>query len=152
MKLKYLMPIIISIIIGILFGKIIFNQYKKNIDTVFNEETSIYILQQGSYKNEDAMYEGARKVSNFLYVKEDNLYKVYVCITKEKEIALKVKGIFEVLGNDIYIKETSNIDDKFIKSLNIYNQNIEATDKKEEILDTCRDVLKIYEEMIKRTL
>lgn len=66
---NYIVPIILSLIVGFISAKFMFNQYEyqTSIETVFKKQTKIYLIQQGVYSSMDAS-EGSFKEFSVLYL------------------------------------------------------------------------------------
>jgi predicted nucleotide-binding protein (sugar kinase/HSP70/actin superfamily) len=148
MRVKMFIPIILSILVGYLFGNIIFKKYNHNIIDVFNETTKVYFLQQGVYSSVDSMQKNTKSLKNYIYTKDNNYYRVYVAITKDVENANKLKEIFTNLGNDIYVKEMSVSNNNFVNILEQYDKLINATDDSNSIIDIVKEILVKYKELV----
>lgn len=150
MKSKIIMPTIISLMIGSYLGYLIFNQYKNNtIETAFNEETKIYFLQQGVYSSIESINENTKLISDYIYFKDDEQYRVYVGITTNNDNANKIKQIFNNKNYDIYIKEMSISDEAFVEKLKQYDELIKATTDEAVILGIVKQILNEYELVVK---
>lgn len=148
MKLRFILPIIISILIGYGFGKIIFNNYTQNIDQVFSESSKIYLLQQGVYSSVKTMENNTTKVANYIYQKDGNYYKTYVAITKDIDNVNKLKETFKELGNDIYVKEMTVNNKPFLDMLEQYDSLISLSNDTTNVLSITKQVLTKYKEMV----
>ena len=81
MKFKFLIPICFSILIGFLFGKVIFSNYdNSNTLKTFNEGEKVYFIEIASASSKD----------NLTSI---NSYENYLCLL-EKEIMLLGYTIF----------------------------------------------------------
>ncbi len=150
MKRKIILPTILSLLIGGYLGYLIFNQYKQNNVTTFNEsDESIYFLQQGVYSNEESILSNTKEISDYIYFKEDDKYKVYVGITTNKENAEKISNIFKDKNIDIYIKEMGISDKAFVEKLKQYDELIKATEDQNVILGIVKQILSEYEQVVK---
>ena len=49
MKIKALVPIFFSILVGFLFGRVIFDNYSKKSVLAFNEGEKVYLVKLASY-------------------------------------------------------------------------------------------------------
>ncbi|NLA33826.1 MAG: hypothetical protein GX861_03090 [Tenericutes bacterium] len=149
MKIKwgFLIPMVMAILIGYLCGEIVYTQYKQNIPT-FNETNQIYFLQQGVYSNQESLNNHTKELDQFLKIKENDKYYVYVAITKETENAQKIKEIYNKKGNDIYIKQINVTNPDFISMLVQYDKLIANTNNINQILSIEKSVLSTYEELI----
>ena len=150
MKRKIILPTILSLLIGGYLGYLIFNQYKQYNITTFNEaDEPIYFLQQGVYSNEESIQSNTKEISDYIYFKEDDKYKVYVGITTNKENAEKISNIFKDKNIDIYIKEMGISDKAFVEKLKQYDELIKATEDQNVILGIVKQILSEYEQVVK---
>ena len=150
MKRKIILPTILSLLIGGYLGYLIFNQYKQNNVTTFSEsDEPIYFLQQGVYSSEESIISNTKEISDYIYFKEDDKYKVYVGITTNKENAEKISNIFKDKNIDIYIKEMGISDKAFVEKLKQYDELIKATEDQNVILGIVKQILSEYEQVVK---
>lgn len=148
MRVRVFVPIIFSILVGYVFGNVIFKQYNHNIIDVFNQTTKVYFLQQGVYSSTDSMQKNTKGLANYIYTKDNNYYRVYAAITKDAGNATKLKEIYTTLGNDIYVKEMEISNDNFINILDQYDRLIKSTDDKSSIIDIVKGILVKYKELV----
>ena len=147
MKANFIIPIIISIVLGGVCGKLVFDQYQLK-EEVFNEESGVYFLQQGVYSNEASMQENTKNLSSKVYVVEDGKYYVYVGITKDVTNAKKIKDLYEGKGYSIYQKELPVSNYEFINNLEQYDMLLANATKDEEIQSVLNVILASYEETV----
>lgn len=127
MKYKFLIPIVLSIVIGLFFGKVFFDNYKSSSLTVFDEKDKVYMLQIGVYSSEEKMKLSFKNYDKFLYIEKDDGIHLYVGITKDKEIASRIKDYYEKKGYSIYIKESILDNQSFLSVLGEYDKIIGIT-------------------------
>ena len=74
---NYLVPVILSLVIGFLSSKFMFNQYdyKTSIKGVFNAGEKVFFLQQGVYSSVDGMKDNMSKFKYNIYHYQMNKYK-----------------------------------------------------------------------------
>ena len=153
MKQKIIIPTIFSLLIGGYLGYLIFTQYNRNnVDnTVFNEADTdaVYFLQQGVYSSVENIEENTKLISDYIYAKEDDKYKVYVAITTNRANADKISNIFKEKNYDIYVKEVNISDKAFVEKLKQYDQLIEASEDQNVILGIVKQILNEYELVVK---
>jgi hypothetical protein len=142
-----IIPIIGSILLGYFFGNIIFKEYKRNIEEAFSEQENVYFLQQGVYSSIKSLEEHTKSLQNYIYIKDGDFYRVYVTLTKDYENALKLEELYEELGNDIYIRESSVKNKDF---LNIFEQydNLIKDANSNDLLTIAKEVLIKYKELV----
>ena len=148
MKIRMFGSILLAIICGYIFGKIIFNEYNHNILNVFNEKETVYFLQQGVYSTVSSMEKNTKTLKNYIYSKEDDYFKVLAAITKDEQNATKLKEFFIALGNDIYIREVKLSNRAFINILEQYDKLLALTDDHNNINNIVKEVLSQYQELV----
>lgn len=143
--MKKYMPVMMAVIIGIVFGNIIFNSYET--ETVMSSDGNVYMLQYGAYTNENVLKENIKNLSNDSYIVDkvfDNYY-VYFGITTNYYNALNIVNIYKDKGIFLYIKENyvgkSQLIDK-IKSLDLLMKD---EDNQEMVLNYTKESLTIYQ-------
>lgn len=147
MKYKFFVPIFLSIIVGLFFGKIFFDNYDNSSITVFDEKDKVYMLQIGIYSSREKMKSNFGDYKKYLYISNDDGYHLYVGITKDKKIASKIKEFYEKNGYSIYVKENILDNSSFLSVLSEYDKIIDITSE-----DTIDEIEKIvisnYKEMV----
>lgn len=147
MKYKFLIPVTLSIITGLFFGKIFFDSYDESTITVFDEKDKVYMMQIGVYSSLAKMKNAFSNYEKYLYIKNDDGYHLYVGVTKDKEIASKIKEHYEKKGYSIYVKESILENETFLSVLGEYDKIINITSPK-DIEEIEKIVLSNYKEMV----
>ena len=146
-KTRFLVPIFLAITIGLYLGKLIYNNYnnKLNIEATFNSSNEVYFLQQGVYSTKESMIENTSTLSDYIYLLEDDKYKVFIGISTNKDVSKKIKNIYTDKGFDIYIKKDNISDNSFIEKLKEYDKLILTSNDNDEILNYEKQIMKEYE-------
>lgn len=147
MNYKFIIPIFLSIVVGLFFGKIFFDSYDNTSITVFDEKDKIYMLELGIYSSKDKMKKSYQNYQKYLYLQKEDGYHLYIGITKEKEIASKVKELYEKDGYSIYVKETIIDNKSFLSVLGEYDKIINISSEK-DIPEIEKIVISNYKEMV----
>lgn len=147
MKYKFLIPIALSIIIGLFFGKVFFDNYDNSSVTVFDEKDKIFMLQYGVYEDENQMKNAFKDYKKYLYIKNDDGIHLYIGITKSSENIQKIKELYEKQGNNIYVKEEIQSNKSFISILKEYDKIINLVSDK-DIDEIQRIIISNYKEMV----
>ena len=147
MKYKFLIPITLSIIVGLFFGKIFFDNYDTSSLTVFDEKDKVYMLQIGVYSSLEKIKSSFKNYEDYLYISNDDGYHLYVGITKDKEIASKIKELYEKDGYSIYVKENIIDNSSFLSVLGEYDKIINITSLS-DIKEIEKIVISNYKEMV----
>ncbi|MFA5459629.1 MAG: hypothetical protein WC267_03600 [Bacilli bacterium] len=147
MKIKILLPLIVALLLGYLFGYFVFEQYDKKPLLTFKPKTTVYFLQQGVYSNLESMTDNTRRIENYIYIKDGDYYKTYVAITSDSNNINKLKELFIALGNDIYVKELPINNNQFISILKQYDLLLNQVTDYEGITTITKEVLLKYKEL-----
>lgn len=146
---KLFITLTITGLISFLFGNYIFNTYKRNIEETIKNVSSlyekIYILQYGSYKDKEKAMDN--NLPYYILEEEDGFFKIYVGVSITLSNAERIKGIYEDLGHDIYIKEKQIDNITFIDLLNSYDNEMNGKDD-EKIIDIQKKLINKYKELI----
>ncbi len=144
---RFLITILFTTLVSILYGNIIFNVYKKNatnILEVMQSEEQVYAVLYGSYNSIDKVKN--LKLNNYIIENEDGYYRVYVGISKNIENASKIREIYNKLGKGTYIRNIVVDSIDFIDYLNSIEFNL--MDKSDdEILKIETDIINKYKEL-----
>ncbi len=124
-----------------------FSQYRGNIQEVVVNTEPIYLLQQGVYSSIESMEENTMSLSDYLYVKQDDKYYVYLGITGNKELADKLKNNYSNV--DIYVKENNISNQGLILKIRENDKTIQEESDKKNLLSLSKKSLEIYEETMK---
>lgn len=135
--------LLILIIITCLFSCSIFGLYKRK-SVVKNK---YYLLQVGAYKNYDSISKKTKEYENYLVLKEEDLYKLYIGVTKDKEVYKKLVNLYASTSS-IYKKEITLSNQKFDDTLTKYDSLIKNSDDIKEINLVIKSELKFLEEML----
>lgn len=135
--------LLILIIITCLFSCSIFGLYKRK-SVVKNK---YYLLQVGAYKDYDSISKKTKEYENYLVLKEEDLYKLYIGVTKDKEVYRKLVNLYANTSS-IYKKEITLSNQKFDDTLTKYDSLIKNSEDIKEINLVIKSELKFLEEML----
>ncbi len=146
MKYKFLVPIVFSLIIGLLIGKVFFDNYKQN--NVFAKELSgkVYMLKV-VFNSKENMQKEFKDYKYYLLKKENNKYNLYVGITSNLSNASNIEKYFNSKGYKVFIEEKTIKDKKFLSILNEYDRIFTVIDK-DNIENILKIVIENYKEMV----
>ena len=146
---KYLFTFLLALIIGFFLSNFFLRQYK-DFDgiKVYGLGENLYFIQFGVFSNLESLEENTISLQNYVYNKQDDLYYVYVGITKLEENAKKLVNYYKSLGYDVIIKEFEINNKNFIELLVNYDEILKNTDDKAAISSVVNQVLMKYEEVV----
>lgn len=146
---KYLFTFLLALIIGFFLSNFFLRQYKDfNGIKVSGLGENLYFIQFGAFSSLESLEKNTISLQNYVYNKQDDLYYVYVGITKLEENAKKLVNYYKSLGYDVIIKEFEINNKNFIELLVNYDEILKNTDDKAAISSVVNQVLMKYEEVV----
>ena len=147
---KYLTIIIFAVIVGFLLSQFFMNQYEKKEDllTIFSRGEKVYLIQQGVYTSEDNVKKNTMGLDYYVYSIQNDMYYVYIAITKNVDNIPKIQGYFKNLGYDTLSKEIYVNNKEFLEILSQYDNLLLSTSDNDVIKAICSQTLGKYEELI----
>lgn len=147
---KYITTFLVALVIGLVIGRFILNQYtfEGRIVSTFNTGEKVYFIQQAVYSSKENMESGTTKLPYYIYTIEGNKYYVYIGITENSENAEKIKGYYNNLGYTTYVKEFNINNNDFITVLRQYDALLKESEDSEVIGTICSQILNKYEELV----
>lgn len=146
---KYSMPILLSLVIGVLMAYFIINQYESYDGvTVSKFASKLYFIQSGVYSDKNNMLEAMSKFSSYIYSTEDNMFYSYIGVSSSKDNALKIQNYYKKLGYETIIKERIVDNSEFNDILSQYDEILSKTSDDESIKVICGQVISKYEEYV----
>ncbi len=137
---------IVSIVLGIVFSLILYLNYKKNINENV-EINKLYFFQISAYKNLENVKNKTKNLESYIVIKEnDNLYHIYVGLTKNLKNLQKIKEFYSKNGDNIYVREKNVGCENFMSDLNNYEVLLSTAESKKAIEKIEKEVLKKYKE------
>ena len=146
---KYLLTFIIALIIGFFLSNFFLKQYEDYSGIkVSNKGETLYFIQYGVFSTLESLEESTIGLQNYVYNKQDDLYYVYVGITKLKENAEKIVNYYRTIGNETIIKEYGITNKSFLELLENYDTVLKNTNDETAISSIINQVLVKYEEVV----
>ena len=133
------MPIFLSVLCGLVCGKVMFSIYEEKGSNVLNSNI-VYLLEDSSYEDYDDMKAGIIS-TNYVYYEDDGEYKAVVAMTKNKD---NIDKIIEVYDKELKISEYLISDIEINNKLDEYDIKLQETIDNEEIKNIVMEMMKIY--------
>lgn len=149
---KYIIPVMLALLTGLILGRFVLNQYKfegKIVSTIGNQKEA-YFIQQGVYSSKESMESNLSDFPYYIYMIDDDKYYVYIGITFLEENMNKIKGYYEEKGYITYVKQINISESSFITVLEQYDALLKESSDSEVIGTVCSQVLNKYEELVLR--
>ena len=147
MKIKALVPIFFSILVGFLFGRVIFDNYSKKSVLAFNEGEKVYLVKLASYDS----LEEIENSKSLLVLSNDSSYNLYAGITKQRDNAKKIISYYKDSYKDITIDTLYVNDLKFLTELKEYDKLVSIVNKKDDLISIESIILANYKEVLNET-
>lgn len=148
MKFKFLIPISFSILIGFLFGKVIFSNYDNaNTLKAFNEGEKVYFIEIASSPSKDSLT-SINSYESYLCLLENDTYYLYGGITRNKDTAEYIKTSYEnkKFNSKVVIKYVN--DKTFINLLNEYDKVAKISSNTDDLFTIEKIIISNYKEII----
>lgn len=146
---KYLLTFFIALVIGFFLSNFFLRQYNDfNGIKVSGTGEKLYFIQYGVFSSLESLEENTISLQNYVYNEQDNLYYVYVGITKVEENAKKIVKYYNSLGYDAMIKEFEITNKNFLELLVNYDEVLKNTEDETAISSIINQVLMKYEEVV----
>lgn len=143
---RFIFSLIIAIVSGALLGHTLFEKFKEEEQTVFNDMSSIYFLREGVYDNLEYALASANKFDTKIIVKEKAKYYLYLAISKSEDNLASIKKIY---NDKNLVVETKNIsNESFLTALEQMENLFKKASSDEEKLTIEKVILANYEELV----
>lgn len=137
--LGVLIPVIVSIMCGYVFGKIVYKIYQEEINDNLHS-SKIYLVENGLYDTYTAMRE-ANNTNNYVYYVDSEGYKTVVGITKNYDNIAKIKKIYT---SDLSIDEYYMPLEYMNSKQDEYDKILQDKDSVYEIREVVDNILSLY--------
>lgn len=143
---RFIFSLIIAIVSGALLGHTLFEKFKEEEQTVFNDMSPIYFLREGVYDNLEYALASANKFDTKIIVKEKAKYYLYLAISKSEDNLASIKKIY---NDKNLVVETKNINNEsFLIALEQMENLFKKASSDEEKLTIEKVILANYEELV----
>lgn len=145
---KYIITIVISLLVGFLLSNYILKQYDNDIPLIpafGNNNTQVYLIQQGVYSSMDSMKSNTSNIPDYIYTTIDNMYYVYIGMTLNNENVTKLQEYYKNKNIPTIVKTTTISDSNFIETLKQYDKVLQETSDADTIKEVCKQVLSKYQ-------
>ena len=103
MKKSFLISILLTILLGAFFGKVLYGRYE--VETAMVDDDSLYLLQYGVYTSESEAKKDEEQIKPSLLVREDNKFYLYLGMSLDEKLLEKVKDYYDEEDKVTFIKK-----------------------------------------------
>ena len=138
MKKNIIIVIVLGALIGYLFGSIIFKNYQ-GIEYM-NNDGNIYYVQYGVYTSEDAAINNITNLDNYKIIELDDKYYVYLGVTTDYDIALKIQDMYKEKDIYTYIRSDYVSNSETLSLLQEFDNKLKDDSSSEEIESVMKEI------------
>ena len=106
-----------------------------------------YILQEGAFKNYNGVIKTTRNYNNYVISKEDELYKIYIGVTLDKEVYNKLISMYSKTSST-YMKKVNINNKEFYNKVRTYGNLIKNSDNLKEVDLIVKEELKLLKKIL----
>ena len=145
--MKKIMPYIISLVMGTIFGYFVFDKTDFNIKEVFGDYEEVTGFQLGVFNDIKVAREFRDKYVPSVIFQDDDVYRVYYSILKDDEVVSKMEDYLSSKEISFYKKKITVHDADLISAIHTYEGGIiKGSDKVIEninniIMSSCKEGL-----------
>ncbi len=141
MKHRFLLSVIAVILLTFILANMVYDRYQNT----YVEDSNFYYLQQGVYTDQKSIDNIA---ASYITIQEEDKYYTYLGMTTDREIAEKIKKMYEKEGIPVYIKGGKTSNQEFLTELEQYDVLLKATEDYQETKTILETILSTYEETV----
>ncbi len=140
MKRNVIIVIFLGIIIGYVFGNLIYKNY--NGLEYIEEDGNIYYVQYGVYVSKEAALKNVMQLDNYIIKENDDKFYVYLGITTTLNTALKIQNYYEERDIHTYIRSDYVENSETLSKLKEYDTKLEKLETNEELTEVIKEIFK----------
>lgn len=106
-----------------------------------------YILQEGTFKNYNGVIKTTRNYNNYVISKEDELYKIYIGVTLDKDVYNKLISMYSKTSST-YMKKVNINNKEFYNKVRTYDNLIKNSDNLKEVDLIVKEELKLLKKIL----
>lgn len=146
---KYLFTFLLALIIGFFLSNLFIKQYDNYAGLKISGLSSeLYFIQYGVFSSLESMERETIELENYVYNIDEDMYYVYVGITKNKDNANKIINYYKNLGYDTILKQYNISNDSFLEEIENYDNILLSTEDTTAIASLINQILTKYEEVV----
>ena len=143
MKKNIIIVIILGSLIGFLFGNLLFKNYE-GIEYM-DEDGNIYYVQYGVYTSNEAAINNASKLNNYKIIELDDKYYVYLGVTTDYDLAVKIQNMYKEKDIYTYIRSDYVSNSETLELLKQFDDKLKDKENEEEIESVMQEIFENQE-------
>ncbi len=138
MKKNIIIVIVLGILVGYLFGNVIYKNYE-GIEYQ-EDDGNIYYVQYGVYTSNEAALENVKGLDSYVIKELDDKFYVYLGVTTNYATALKIQNIYKDKNVYTYIRSDYVTNSETLNRLKEFDLKLEQTEKEEDIEAVVKEI------------
>ncbi len=138
MKKNVIIVIFLGIVIGYLFGSLIYKNYQGS--EYQEDDGNIYYVQYGVYISKEAAVKNSKSLDNYLIKEDDDKFYVYLGVTTTLNTALKIQNYYEDKNIHTYIRSDYVENSETLNKLKEYDVKLEDLKSNEELQSVIKEI------------
>lgn len=122
--MKKFIPYLLSLVLGIIFGILIFKNGEEKLLKVFNEEIKATAFQLGVFNDIDLAKDWKEKYTSSILMTDDDVYRLYFSILTNEEVISRMEDYLNKQKISFYKKDIVVTDSSLINALKSYEKNM----------------------------
>lgn len=137
---KIVLPLIFSILIGMVSGSFVYKIYNEKIESELNQNR-VFLLEYGEYENIEHLNSDQYNSKYLYFLDHDNNYTKVLGITKNEDNIEKIASIYEeeLLINTYYLNN-----EELNNKINLFDERLLEASSKEEIEAIVDETMELY--------
>lgn len=145
--MKKIMPYIISLVLGTIFGYLVFDKTDFDIKEVFGDYEEVTGFQLGVFNDLKVAEEFKNKYTPSVIIKDDDVYRVYYSILKSDEPITKMEDYLSNKEISFYKKIITINDADLISAIHTYENGI--TKGNDKVIENINNlIMSSYKESV----
>lgn len=146
---KYLLTFLLALVIGFFLSNFFIKQYDNYAGfKISRMGTELYFIQYGVFSSLESMEKETIELENYVYNIDNDMYYVYIGITKNEKNANKIMNYYKTLGYDTILKQYDIANDNFLEEVENYDNILLSTEDQTAIASLINQILTKYEEVV----
>ena len=136
-----IIPLVISMLFGFICAKLVYKVYDDEIENKLSS-SKLYLIQNGEYITYDNMRE-ENNGNNYVYYKDEDVYKSIVGITKDVDNINKIKKLY---SDNVSVSEYYISNELLNNKQNEYDSLLSNTEDINQVREVVDNILNLYRE------
>lgn len=120
--MKRIIPYLLSLILGVSFGYLLFQDADFDLKEVFANTINAKAFQIGVFNNEDGAKKLKEKYEDSIIVTDEDVYRVYYSILTNDKVISKMEKYLTTQNINYYMRNITINDEALIKALIEYEE------------------------------